>query len=108
DPGDQNGAGARVPGRLARVAVLGADRIVFSHGAVVVPASVIGLPTSPRGRSLAGAAALDTCPLQQLAVLLLRHPLAALLDDRTHLGTPRERCRPAGIHARRPGTGSCY
>src|SRR5262249_20856018 len=28
--------------------------------------------------------ALDPRPLQQLAVLLLRHPLAALLDDRAH------------------------
>jgi hypothetical protein len=27
---------------------------------------------------------LDARLLQQLAVLLLRHPLAALLDDRTH------------------------
>ena len=37
-----------------------------------------------RSRLLAGAAALDARALEQLAVLLLRHPLAALLDDRTH------------------------
>ena len=29
-------------------------------------------------------AALDARLLQQLAMLLLRHPLAALLDDRSH------------------------
>jgi hypothetical protein len=33
---------------------------------------------------LAGATALDACLLQQLAVLLLGHPLATLLDYRTH------------------------
>jgi hypothetical protein len=36
------------------------------------------------GRLLARAAALDPCALEQLAMLLFRHPLAALLDDRTH------------------------
>ena len=43
-------------------------------------------------RLLACATALDSCALQQLAMLLLRHPLAALLDDRTHfcnLSLPR-------------------
>src|ERR671929_2209430 len=33
-------------------------------------------------------ASLDAGLLQQLAVLLLRHPLAALLDDRTHVPAP--------------------
>src|SRR6185312_5199869 len=33
-------------------------------------------------------AALDARLLQQLAVLLLRHPLAPLLDDRTHVPAP--------------------
>src|SRR3954451_19526675 len=33
-------------------------------------------------------ASLDARLLQQLAVLLLRHPLAALLDDRTHVVLP--------------------
>ena len=42
-------------------------------------------------RLLAGATALDACALEQLAVLLLRHPLAALLDDRTHDVTSRSR-----------------
>jgi hypothetical protein len=37
---------------------------------------------------LAGAATLDARALEQLAVLLLRHPLAALLDDRTHYVRP--------------------
>jgi hypothetical protein len=36
------------------------------------------------GRLLARAAALDPCALEQLAMLFLRHPLPALLDDRTH------------------------
>src|SRR3954467_15749131 len=39
-------------------------------------------------------ASLDAGLLQQLAVLLLRHPLAPLLDDRTH-DCSRRRCRPA-------------
>jgi hypothetical protein len=43
------------------------------------PAAVGGL--------LAGATALDARLLQKLAVLLLRHPLASLLDDRTHWQT---------------------
>ena len=42
-------------------------------------------------RLLACAAALDPCALEQLAMLLLRHPLAALLDDRTHCVTSRSR-----------------
>ena len=42
-------------------------------------------------RLLACATALDSCALQQLAMLLLRHPLAALLDDRTHCVTSRSR-----------------
>jgi hypothetical protein len=33
---------------------------------------------------LAGATALDARLLLQLAMLLLGHPLATLLDDRTH------------------------
>jgi len=36
---------------------------------------------------LAETAALDARLLQQLAVLLLRHALATLLDDRTHAET---------------------
>jgi hypothetical protein len=36
------------------------------------------------GGSLPELATLDARLLQQLAVLLLRHPLATLLDDRTH------------------------
>jgi hypothetical protein len=39
------------------------------------------------GEALLLVAALDPRPLQQLAVLLLRHPLAPLLDDRTHTET---------------------
>src|SRR3954464_4660431 len=45
-------------------------------------------------------APLDAGLLQQLAVLLLRHPLAALLDDRTHgLCSRRRSCAMSG---RRP------
>jgi hypothetical protein len=36
-------------------------------------------------RLLAETATLNACLLEQLAVLLLRHALAALLDDRTHV-----------------------
>ena len=36
------------------------------------------------GALLAGATALNAGTLQQFAVLLLRHTLAALLDNRTH------------------------
>ena len=41
--------------------------------------------TAEAAQGNTGAAALDTRLLQQLAVLLLRHPLATLLDDRTHV-----------------------
>src|SRR5918997_313749 len=60
-----------------------------------VPGRVAGL--------LAGAATLDTRALEQLAVLLLRHPLAPLLDDRTHktLSTPAPVAGQLG-HATRP------
>jgi hypothetical protein len=46
----------------------------------------IGYLASARwGRALlAGATALNPRPLEELAVLLLRHPLPALLDNRTH------------------------
>src|SRR4051794_38961108 len=46
--------------------------------------------TTAGGTSLSSllVAALDARLLQQLAVLLLRHPLAPLLDDRTHGLTP--------------------
>ena len=49
---------------------------------------------APRRGLLACATTLDAGALEQLAVLLLRHPLAALLDDRTHdvnLSIPRGR-----------------
>ena len=45
----------------------------------------------PAAALLARATALDTCALEQFAMLLLRHPLATLLDDRTHCVTPRSR-----------------
>jgi hypothetical protein len=38
-----------------------------------------------KSRLLAETATLDARLLQQLAVLLLRHALATLLDDRTHV-----------------------
>src|SRR5699024_5682424 len=57
---------------------------------------------------LAELATLDARPLQQLAVLLLGHALAALLDDRTH-GLPsrtvRARSSPGGRRGL-PGHGS--
>ena len=43
------------------------------------------------GRLLAGCAALPAGALQHLLVLLLAHPLAALLDERAHEG-----CNPSG------------
>src|ERR687893_236672 len=67
-------------------------------------------------------ASLDAGLLEELAVLLLRHPLAALLDDRTHVScsrrrgrvsrrgprgrnrTPRE-CGSARVRRLRPGPG---
>jgi hypothetical protein len=42
-------------------------------------------------------ASLDARLLQELAMLLLRHPLATLLDDRTHV------LAPDVVVARRPG-----
>src|SRR3954470_3461462 len=46
--------------------------------------------TTEGGTSLSSllVASLDAGLLEQLAVLLLRHPLAALLDDRTHASAP--------------------
>src|SRR5919205_1161916 len=46
--------------------------------------------TTAGGTSLSSllVASLDAGLLQQLAVLLLRHPLAPLLDDRTHVSAP--------------------
>src|SRR3954453_17114952 len=55
--------------------------------------------TTAGGTSLSSllVAALDARLLQQLAVLLLRHPLAALLDDRTHgLCSRRRSCAMSG------------
>src|SRR6476619_6857321 len=50
------------------------------------PVTRTTFPTAPSPRMglLAELATLDARLLQQLAVLLLRHPLAPLLDDRTH------------------------
>src|SRR3954464_2331629 len=45
------------------------------------------------GAALLLVASLDAGLLQQLAVLLLRHPLASLLDDRTHVLHSRRRGR---------------
>ena len=47
----------------------------------------IRLPRRPGWGLLAELAALDARLLEQLAVLLLRHALAPLLDDRTHVVT---------------------
>src|SRR5918911_490559 len=57
--------------------------------------------TTAGGTSLSSllVAALDAGLLQQLAVLLLRHPLAPLLDDRTH------GVAPDVVVARCPGRG---
>ncbi|ERK52093.1 hypothetical protein HMPREF0682_0870 [Propionibacterium acidifaciens F0233] len=44
---------------------------------------------------LAGATTLDARLLEKLAVLLLRHALATLLDDRTH-------CGPSVVFGSRP------
>src|SRR5919112_2544915 len=57
--------------------------------------------TTPGGTSVSSllVATLDARLLQQLAVLLLGHPLAALLDDRTHGPAPDV------VRAGRPATG---
>ena len=60
--------------------------------------AAFAMAVSPPGWLLAELAALDARLLQQLAVLLLRHALAPLLDDRTHEGTFRD-CRAAGSPA---------
>src|SRR3954471_17568594 len=59
--------------------------------------------TTAGGTSLSSllVASLDAGLLQQLAVLLLRHPLAALLDDRTHVLLPTSSSH--GVRERRPG-----
>src|SRR5215203_3635058 len=86
-------------------------------------ATARSLPPGPGdgpGRGLLLVATLDARLLQQLAVLLLRHALAALLDDGTHERTfvstcfrtiavrGRARTRPAlptGHSTRTPGDG---
>src|SRR6266540_1718411 len=61
-----------------------------------------GRATATVRRLLAGLTTLDARTAQQLAVLLLRHALTALLDHRAHgrsLGRRRSRCpaqRPTG------------
>src|SRR3954453_10423111 len=49
-----------------------------------VTRTIVPTVVSLAGRLLSELASLDARLLQQLAVLLLRHPLATLLDDRTH------------------------
>src|SRR3954464_770955 len=65
--------------------------------------------TTPAGTSVRSllVASLDAGLLQQLAVLLLRHPLAPLLDDRTHVLHSRRRSlggAPGGGRSAAPGT----
>jgi hypothetical protein len=47
-----------------------------------------GKAVRPAGRLLTETATLDPGLAQQLAVLLLGHPLAALLDHRAHIFVP--------------------
>lgn len=77
-----------------RVHILGVPLDAFGRahaadhlaGVVTEVTASAGEQPHPRGQGLlASAAALDPGLLEQLAVLLLRHPLAALLDDRTHV-----------------------
>jgi hypothetical protein len=61
-----------------------------------------------RGRvreSLLLVPALDAGLLEQLAVLLLGHTLAALLDDRPHETTLSQALRMTGTPTRSPGKG---
>jgi hypothetical protein len=55
------------------------------------------------GESLLLVPALDAGLLEQLAVLLLGHALAALLDDRTHETTLPGHLRMTGTPTRSPG-----
>jgi hypothetical protein len=69
--------------------------LIFTHGCVPLTKDTPDRPRPdclrPRGgnRLLAEFAPLHAGTSQQLAVLLLRHPLTALLDHRTHVGNPR-------------------
>src|SRR5580692_9814967 len=96
--------------------VLPSQPTVLPFLAAPSPAPRAGLQISPRGASAALllVAPLHTRLAQQLAVLLLRHPLTALLDDRAHdttltrdsgqTGLRRIRPMPAGwAHANAPG-----
>src|SRR3954470_15715041 len=64
-----------------------AARAPPSHRLTPVTRTTVG------GTGLLLVASLDAGLLQQLAVLLLRHPLAPLLDDRTHVLHSRRRGR---------------
>src|SRR5258708_26002843 len=59
---------------------------VMSGSPVSPPSPALGLtrPRDPAGRQLLLVPALNARLAQQLAMLLLRHPLAALLDYRAH------------------------
>src|SRR4030095_9282159 len=61
---------------------------------------------SPRRMSLL-VAALNTRPLQQFAVLLLRHALAALLDDRPHRETSLDHWDLGTCWAQLPANHAC-
>src|SRR5580658_9830914 len=63
-----------------------------------------GAPARPP-RVLLLVPALDARLLQQLAVLLLCHALAALLDDRAHETTPSWALRMTSTPTRSPGYG---
>src|SRR5919112_2963706 len=82
----------------------------FASSAASAPPSQRLTPvtrTTAGGTSVSSllVATLDARLLQQLAVLLLRHPLAALLDDRTHGACSRRRCGAAATVDREGRTG---
>ena len=65
------------------------------------------LPTSQdRCRPLLLVPALNPCLLQQLTVLLLRHPLAAFLDDRAHQAPLSSAQGRRACHHAHPRTGA--
>src|SRR3712207_2767578 len=83
-PGDGGTVSTPMTRSMSRARASSAANAPPSHRLTPVTRTTVG------GTSVSSllVTALDAGLLQQFAVLLLRHPLAALLDDRTHVRAP--------------------
>src|SRR6478735_7872731 len=96
-PMSPRGGTASMPMTRATVgssAAARANRRPRSRETPVTRTTLPALPIRTRAALLAELATLDARLLEQLAVLLLGHTLAPLLDDRTHRETFQQYCGP--------------